>query len=550
MQNTRFGCLTASGLITVLVTIVIIAGVGVARGGVMFNPGPLNAQSGAQAIGGARSHAEIGGECRTCHAPFWSSDRMADRCLACHNSLTANPQNFHAVMLAQSQEFSCLRCHTDHRGENAELTILDMQRFPHNDTASFSLAAHQQMADGSTFACTDCHGAELGIFEQTTCKVCHVDIDPEYMAAHSGTFGENCLACHDGVDTYGAGFDHNQTDFPLQGEHAEGDCAACHRGARALADLQLTPSTCYDCHAFEDAHDGQFGQNCAACHTPQNWERVTFDHNQTGFPLEGEHNEVACQSCHQGGQFEDTPETCYGCHAADDEHNGELGTNCAACHTPQDWEQVTFDHSQSDFPLQGKHQNVACESCHTGDTFTGTSSECVACHAADDAHEGRFGTVCAQCHTPDDWVDATFDHALANFQLTGAHVNVACADCHVGNAFAGTPMECAACHAEPVYHQGLFPSNCDECHTTSAWSPAPYNRAHRFPLNHGERGVSQCSVCHPNTLTAYTCYGCHEHNRGNIENEHREEGISNFQDCTRCHPTGREEEGEHEGDDD
>jgi hypothetical protein len=48
----------------------------------------------------------------------------------------------------------------------------------------------------------------------------------------------------------------------------------------------------------------------------------------------------------------------------------------------------------------------------------------------------------------------------------------------------------------------------------------------------------------------YTCYGCHEHNPSEIEQEHREEGISDFQNCVACHPTGREKEGSGGDDDD
>ena len=78
-------------------------------------------------------------------------------------------------------------------------------------------------------------------------------------------------------------------------------------------------------------------------------------------------------------------------------------------------------------------------------------------------------------------------------------------------------------------------------------------------LNHDDEGshvkkenlLATCRKCHPDSLVSYTCYTCHEHQPDRIEREHREEGISNFQDCTRCHPTGREEEGgDRDGDDD
>jgi hypothetical protein len=55
-------------------------------------------------------------------------------------------------------------------------------------------------------------------------------------------------------------------------------------------------------------------------------------------------------------------------------------------------------------------------------------------------------------------------------------------------------------------------------------------------------------TCHPNALTAYTCYGCHEHDPQKIRAKHLKKGISDFANCIACHPTGQEHEGG--GDDD
>jgi hypothetical protein len=174
--------------------------------------------------------------------------------------------------------------------------------------------------------------------------------------------------------------------------------------------------------------------------------------------------------------------------------------------------------------------------------FEGTPQECFVCHAEDDAHGGEFGERCGECHSTASWQDAEFDHSLAAFPLSGAHLEVTCQQCHVDNQFVGTPKDCAACHIDPDYHLGLFADSCDRCHTTQAWSPAAYDQPHTFPINHGESGMSSCQTCHPASLSVYTCYECHEHSPAEIESEHREEGISDFQDCMRCHPTGREEE--------
>ncbi|MFQ5577909.1 MAG: hypothetical protein ACE5G8_13075, partial [Anaerolineae bacterium] len=166
----------------------------------------------------------------------------------------------------------------------------------------------------------------------------------------------------------------------------------------------------------------------------------------------------------------------------------------------------------------------------------------------DDPHGGQFGPDCAACHTPDDWEAATFDHNLSAFPLTGAHSSAECELCHTGGVFAGTPQDCYSCHLTDDPHGGQFGPDCAACHTSTAWIPAGYTGPHTFPINHGESGPRACRTCHPDGLQTYTCYDCHEHTPAKIESKHREEGIRNFENCVQCHPTGREEEGEGEGD--
>ncbi|MCI0521428.1 MAG: hypothetical protein L0Z70_14365 [Chloroflexi bacterium] len=550
MKSSRLGCFTLSGWIAGFITLAVIAGLYIARGGAMFNPGPLNAQAGAAPLGGVLSHAETEGRCAACHPPLWQRGSMADRCLDCHSDLLNDPTGFHGVMLAQGQRaIACRPCHTDHRGAQAGLTVLEVDRFPHLDAAGFALNGHQVMDNGVNFTCQDCHGELIAPFELAACRDCHAQREGEYMTRHSQVFGEGCLDCHDGADRYGAAFDHNRLAFALQGGHEISACGDCHAGARTAADLRAAPQECSACHLEDDAHQGALGADCAACHAPTAWEEATFDHERSAFPLRGAHLQAVCAGCHRDKLFKGAPQTCFDCHAQDDEHGGQFGQDCAACHTPEDWEQVTFDHNRSAFPLAGKHLEVECEGCHRDNLFQGTPQACYDCHAEDDEHGGRFGQDCAACHTPETWEEATFDHALADFQLTGAHGNVACEDCHRDGVFEGTPQTCAGCHAGPAFHQGLFDSDCAACHDSQAWRPARFDRSHRFPINHGEGGASTCTTCHPNSLRVYTCYGCHEHTQSNIAGKHNEEGISDFSNCVRCHPTGREEEGGEGGDD-
>ena len=475
-MKTKLGCLSGTGLIAMVITLLLIVGVGAARGGVLFSPGELNAQRGAAPVGGVFSHADLAGNCAACHPAFWRFDDMNTRCLDCHGGILEDPQGLHAVVM-DGQDRQCRVCHPEHRGAQASLTEFSSQDFPH-DLVGFSLAAHRQTTAGAAFACADCHTESLARFEPVVCLNCHQEREADYMQIHLADFGPACLACHDGLESYGTNFDHDTTQFPLTGAHGAAACGACHAGAQSLVDLQATAPTCFACHAADDVHAGEFGQDCAACHTAAGWEGAQFDHSRTAFPLIGRHAETACADCHQ-----------------------ERG-------------------------------------------YAGISTECFACHAADDAHAGAFGQDCAACHTALDWQDAQFDHSLTRFPLDGGHTDVACQDCHQEGVFAGTPTACAACHADPDYHVGLFSQACSECHSTGAWQPATYTAAHTFPMNHGEQGVSSCRVCHPSVLQSYTCYECHEHSPAKVEREHLEEGIRDFQDCMRCHPTGQEDEAE------
>lgn len=473
MNTQRLGCLSPLALFSTFITLVILVVAEVNSGNSMFSPGALNAQAG-QPLGGVTSHAALGKACGQCHAPFWASQRMSDLCLACHVAVQGelgDPSSLHGTLL-RGQPLSCQACHREHRGPEASLTVLETANFPHTATG-FALTGHQTRSAGLPFTCRDCHSESFSAFNQQICLDCHRTLDETYAAGHLQAFGEACLACHDGVDRYGA-FDHSQTPFALTGEHLRVDCSGCHLQARTSVDLQQTATACETCHLADDAHNGEFGAQCGVCHRAEGWKPATFDHSLAAFPLEGQHAEVACESCHTSG-YQGTPQTCYACHKEEDEH------------------------------------------------------------------AGKYGTVCETCHNPSDWEAATFDHSLAAFPLDGAHLKVECAECHQDEIFKGTPGECAACHLDPVFHAGLFPGQaCADCHTTAAWRPARYSGLHPFPMDHGEKN-NACADCHQPNLTRWTCDTCHS--PAEVEQEHREEGIFDFNDCLRCHPTGREEEG-------
>ena len=258
--TSQAGLSSFSAFIVAVVTLLGITGVAFAGGGAMFTPGSLNAVPGAP-MGGITSHAEIQ-QCGTCHAAPWDTDTMADRCLACHADITAqlqDPTSLHSIVRFGETDLNCRTCHTEHHGPTASLTRIPPGWDPH-EQLGFSLKSHRLRMDGTPFECKDCHiNGYSGPFDQAICADCHLKVDQVFAQEHFLTFGTDCQACHDGIDTHGSNFDHNEVPFHLVGIHALTACSECHVNARNLADLQATAQDCYSCHAKDDQHEGCFG---------------------------------------------------------------------------------------------------------------------------------------------------------------------------------------------------------------------------------------------------------------------------------------------------
>ncbi len=227
---------------------------------------------------------------------------------------------------------------------------------------------------------------------------------------------------------------------------------------------------------------------------------------------------------------------------------------CDTCHNTASWAGATFNHNTATkFPLTGAHINLTCNQCHAGGKFAGTSTDCASCHLTDfnkttnpNHASAGFPTLCSACHTTSSWAGAQFDHSKTPFPLTGAHMSVACAQCHVNNQFASLSTACAGCHLKdfqgttnPSHASAGFPTTCDTCHTTTNWLGATFNHtATGFALT-GFHASLQCAQCHVNgnfSLTSGTCINCHAADFTNTTNPpHKSAGFP--QDCTLCHTT-------------
>ena len=376
MQRNRLGCLSGTGLLAALITVLVIAGYAYSRGGLMYRPGPLSAQ-GDRTLGGVTSHAETGGDCKACHVAPWEPATMSDRCTACHTKITGQMRDsatVHGTFFQNDPALECRQCHPEHRGAEAALTVMDNASFAH-EVLGFSLTGHQLTAVRQPFQCNDCHQGDVSTFSLDTCDSCHRQMDLGFMTAHTLSFGTACLDCHDGVDHLGKNFDHNQFAFQLTGNHVGVACVQCHINARSFGDFAITPQDCYSCHYNDEPHEGRFGVDCAACHSVDGWSPAAFDHNLSNFPLTGAHVNVACETCHSSGQFQGLSTACVACHAEPAFHAGQFGTDCAGCHGTAAWTPAEYN-GQHAFPLN-HGGGASCATCHPSSFTTYT---CYSCH--------------------------------------------------------------------------------------------------------------------------------------------------------------------------
>ncbi len=185
-----------------------------------------------------------------------------------------------------------------------------------------------------------------------------------------------------------------------------------------------------------------------------------------------------------------------------------------------------------------------CFACHT--VFIGSPSEkCITCHLVEEIglkttkglaiakenknvafHQQLIEEDCTSCHSDHNGVKAfrpisQFSHELLEPELR---------------------EQCDSCHQNPDdrLHKKIS-GNCIQCHSQDNWTPATFDHDEYFRFDHHHD--TECETCHmQNDYSEYTCYGCHEHSRSKIREEHYEEGIRDYENCAECHRSGDEDE--------
>jgi len=535
MAAKKLGCLTTGGLISIAVSALALLVTFLLSGSLMFSPGTLNADSSGAIIGGILSHAELGQECQYCHPSPWDTFDQSDLCLECHQDIKTDlvdTKSLHGAARTIQKTDDCRACHTEHLGAKADLTEYSGDNFPHQ-LMDFSIIAHSELDWDRDISCIDCHPANFLEVEESVCLDCHTDLDNETTDTHTNNYGYDCLSCHDGLESINSSYDHNLTDFHLLGEHQILPCSACHMGLISLKAFQEMDTACLSCHLGRDVHQNYLGESCEECHSPASWKAVNYEHTQTGFYLEGGHDNLLCSDCHLDQTYQGEDGNCITCHLDDESHQGAFGEDCTVCHSTTNWDIPVFDHTgpysdlcftchQNESP--GNHYQAQCSACHSVNAWLPASfnhaaintSNCQSCHQKESPAK-HYPAQCSACHSVNAWRPATFSHSVINTSN--------CQSCHLSE--------------RPNNH---FSGQCSICHSRNKWKPAFVS--HTFPTNH-KKANNNCNLCHPGgNYTTYNCYQCHEHNSSEVKKEHK--GVSNLNNCVRCHWDGKE----HDDDDD
>ena len=479
-----------------------------------------------------QGHVKWEDDCKQCHVKF---DRAAQNglCMDCHKEVRADVRNktgFHGKNKPQD----CHDCHTEHKGRDARIVVLDPKQFDHALTNYALLGKHQKAE------CVKCHVAGKKYRSAAhQCSACHKKDD-----VHKGDLGAKCESCHKESSWKEAKFDHDTARFALTGKHVDVKCAECHKNTA----YRETPRSCFGCHQKIDeqkGHKGQFGEKCDTCHGTKLWKSLHFNHDtDTKYALRGKHSSTKCTDCHTGKLYlaVKLSRECDTCHSKDDKHKESLGKDCASCHNEKNWkESPKFDHAASKFPLLGKHIKTECKECHKSAMFKEAPSDCLTCHKKDDKHKGTLGENCALCHSEKAWKDTQgrFAHDKTKFVLRNAHAKatVKCEACHKDlSSFRKTPIECFSCHQKDDKHEGQQGKSCEKCHNARTWKDWKFDhdRLTKFILD-GKHKTTACGLCHIRptesqvAATSSECFSCH------AKDDVHQAGFGRR--CQQCHLT-------------
>jgi len=324
------------------------------------------------------------------------------------------------------------------------------------------------------------------------------------------------------------GFNHAHTGYQLSGAHAVAVCETCHTGGV----FEGTPQRCEGCHTV--------GSRVAA--TPMSTEHIVTTaacdscHFNTVSFLGAKFNHSmaipgGCDTCHNGRTQEGRPSS----HSS----GSRLTASCDSCHRTTAWLPATWNH--------GPETIGQCKSCHENSSLVSSQNVKPAGHTT----VSKSTYQCDECHNVFGWLPAKYKHK-------GGQV---CASCHNHIVALGKPT-----NHTPASIKGI--NACDDCHTQAAWIPAAFKHntiggqlcssCHDHVKSIGKpgshtptsiKGMNECNDCHTtsawspaafkhNTIGGQLCSSCHDHVKSiGKPGSHTPTSIKGMNECNDCHTT-------------
>lgn len=179
--------------------------------------------------------------CFACHLQEekWRFKEIGEGCVDCHQDVH---EGYISAEYYPSQK--CESCHVvDNWTDN---------QFDHSLTGFELLGKHAETT------CMECHGVEEAIAQHKyegfkdipgDCASCHDNVHEEQFAIEGVT---DCVRCHGFNDWSSEDFNHDLTNFKLEGAHQNVACQDCHKpiesNGKTITQYKFKSFECVDCH--------------------------------------------------------------------------------------------------------------------------------------------------------------------------------------------------------------------------------------------------------------------------------------------------------------
>ncbi|MDZ4168889.1 MAG: hypothetical protein U1E26_04435 [Coriobacteriia bacterium] len=464
---------------------------------------------------------------------LWNTGYGSYSCDKCHVAplITEHRRPTSSGVTASS---SCVICHTDYAGTSWTGTYPLASSCDFGECHSlasgrqrhlYTVSKHEIAPVGESRACTGCHGVDMraahansvpgnGFVETNGCLACHS------TTSHASATACTASGCH--PSTFNAMADHS---IASASSHVASEAGKPFtRAYQTVAGLDDGGRECAECHSSHlfFAHSDAPAVSCATggaggvgCHLDTRLGSV-------GTASSGWASRK-CADCHEYGPARTHDSTATAHLSAP---NGCAGSG-TYCHSSSDLWQIHL-RAQNGGPAEGEScANIGCHDTLDSRPSVNPANPC--------------GSTSTGCHTSYTMTHATnFQHAFSTASYYSTATNSGCTNrtgCH--NAGVGSTADfgvvhhpdagCfqSACHqsASKPGFSGLLPTDCQECHTASAFAGAPARAnlaaspaagGHYSETTHTAGGMT-AAVTAGGTASA-TCSQCHSATIGGTGN--------------------------------